>query len=228
MGRVHDRGPLAETARTRQELDRPAAVLGEALLDLLRLLVCMDVEDEALPLGVSRDLLEPVSGARAHRMRCDAQRDSPLAQRVDLREVVEHRALPEAGETPARVGDVQEDELDARSSGGVDRRECLLEPEIVELSDRGEPGRAHLSIHGLVGGADELRSLALRLGQHRVAPRPEVGSCRPATQGALERVTVRVDEAWQGERVVGHEEATLPPTSAPSGNTVDRSWSSIT
>ena len=43
MGRVHDRRPLAETARPCEELDRTAAVLGEALLDLTGLLVRVHV-----------------------------------------------------------------------------------------------------------------------------------------------------------------------------------------
>ena len=46
--RVDDGRSLAEAARAREELDRPAAVLGEALLDLLRLLVGVDVQREAL------------------------------------------------------------------------------------------------------------------------------------------------------------------------------------
>ena len=48
-----------------EELDRPEAVLGEALLDLARLLVGVDVEDEALALGVGADLLEPLARAGA-------------------------------------------------------------------------------------------------------------------------------------------------------------------
>jgi hypothetical protein len=41
---VDDRGSCSETAGTCEELDRAATMLGEALLDLLRLLVGMDVE----------------------------------------------------------------------------------------------------------------------------------------------------------------------------------------
>ena len=48
VGRVDDRRPLAEAARVGEELDRAAAVLVEALLDLARLLVGMDVEWQPL------------------------------------------------------------------------------------------------------------------------------------------------------------------------------------
>ena len=51
---VDDRRPRPEAAGLGQELDRPEAVLGEAFLDLARLLVGVDVEDEALALGVAR------------------------------------------------------------------------------------------------------------------------------------------------------------------------------
>ena len=42
--RCDDRRSLTEAARAREELDRPAAVLREALLDLLRLLVGVDMQ----------------------------------------------------------------------------------------------------------------------------------------------------------------------------------------
>ena len=64
--RMDDRRPFAEAARALEQLDRAAAVLGDALLDLPRLLVGVDVERESLGLGVARDRLEPVRRARAH------------------------------------------------------------------------------------------------------------------------------------------------------------------
>ena len=50
----------AETAAACEQLDRPHAVLGEALLDLARLLVGVDVERQALPRGV-----RPISSSQS-------------------------------------------------------------------------------------------------------------------------------------------------------------------
>ena len=54
LRRVHDRRMRAEAAGTGEQLDRPAAVLGEALLDLARLLVGVDVQRQAVLDGVAR------------------------------------------------------------------------------------------------------------------------------------------------------------------------------
>ena len=63
---VDDRRSLRQAARPSEELDRTAAVLGEALLDLLRLLVGVDVQRQFVLAGVPADLLEPVGRARTH------------------------------------------------------------------------------------------------------------------------------------------------------------------
>ena len=96
MRRVHDRRPLAEAAGAGEELDRPAAVLGEALLDLPRLLVRVDVERELLGSAYAADLLEPVGGARADGVGGDADAKPALPQLLDLVEVRADRLLPEA------------------------------------------------------------------------------------------------------------------------------------
>jgi hypothetical protein len=58
-------------------------VLREALLDLPRLLVGVDVDREPLTLCVAADLLEPVGRAGAHGV--GGQSDgAALAQRLDL------------------------------------------------------------------------------------------------------------------------------------------------
>ena len=64
--RVDDRRPLAEAAAPREQLDRAHTVLGEALLDLARLLVGVDVQGQALARCVRAELLEPVGRTRAH------------------------------------------------------------------------------------------------------------------------------------------------------------------
>ena len=56
VGRVHDRRPGAEAARLREQLDRPQPVLGEALLDLARLLVGVHVERQVVLRGIGAEL----------------------------------------------------------------------------------------------------------------------------------------------------------------------------
>ena len=112
VGRVHDRRALGEAPRARQELDRAAAVLGEALLDLLRLLVGVDVEREVVLARVPPDLLEPVGGARADGVGGNSDAQPGIAEPLDLLDELRDGLLAEAGETSARVGDMEEDELD--------------------------------------------------------------------------------------------------------------------
>ena len=88
MGGVHDRGPRAEAAGLGQELDRAQAVLGDTLLDLARLLVRVDVEDELGLGGVAADLVEPLARAGADGVGGEADADSLLAERIDLAQVV--------------------------------------------------------------------------------------------------------------------------------------------
>jgi hypothetical protein len=62
---MHDRRALAEAARPLEQLDRPHAVLLEALLDLARLLVRVHMQRQALRRRIAADLLEPVGGTGA-------------------------------------------------------------------------------------------------------------------------------------------------------------------
>ena len=97
-----------------EQLDRAEAVLGEALLDLARLLVGVHVQRQRLLRGVAAELLEPVARARAHGVGGDADADARGPQLLELAEVVGDRILPEAVDAAAGVGDVEEHELDAR------------------------------------------------------------------------------------------------------------------
>ena len=56
---------LAEAARAFEQLDGTAPVLGEALLDLARLLVRVHMQWKPVLVAVAADLLEPVAWARA-------------------------------------------------------------------------------------------------------------------------------------------------------------------
>ena len=125
VGRMHDRGALGEAAGARQQLDRAAAVLGEAVLDLLRLLVGMDVERQLVLARVPSDLLEPVGGARPDGVGGDPDAQPGIPEPLDLLDEFRNRLLAEAGETSAGVGDMEEDELDPRRRRRLGRRECL-------------------------------------------------------------------------------------------------------
>ena len=114
MCRVHHRRALRQAAGPSEELDRTTTVLGEALLDLFRLLVGVDVEREPFGHRVAPDLLEPVGRARANGVGGDADVDPGVAQHIDLLDELADRALPEAGETSTCVGDVKEHEGYAR------------------------------------------------------------------------------------------------------------------
>ena len=110
--RVHDRRPRPEAAAVGEELDRADAVLGEALLDLARLLVGVHVERQLVLVRVAAELFEPVARAGAHGVGGDADADACAAQLLELAEIGGDRLLPEAVDAAARVRDVEEDELD--------------------------------------------------------------------------------------------------------------------
>src|SRR4029079_11564845 len=77
---VDHRRVRAEAPGGREQLDWPDAVLGEALLDLARLLARVDVEREALALRRLGGRLEPVARAGAHGVGGDAGADPAVAQ----------------------------------------------------------------------------------------------------------------------------------------------------
>ena len=138
MRRVHDGRPLAEAACAGEQLDRPDAVLRDALLDLARLLVGVHVQRQLFALGVRAELLEPVGGTRAHGVGRDTDAHARRAQLLELLEVRGDRLLPETVDPTARVRDVEQHELHARSCCRLGGRAPLREPEVVELTDRGE------------------------------------------------------------------------------------------
>jgi len=100
-------------------------------------------------------------------------------------------------------------EGDVRDPGGVS---CIrggirrVEAEVVELADRREAGGAHLAVRPLVELAHRLGPVTLGLGQHFVAPGPELITRGPPAERPLERVAVRVheprerDHSWHGPR----------------------------
>src|SRR5688500_14921982 len=205
MRRVDHRRARAEAAGAAEELDRPHAVLGEALVHLARLLVRMDVEDETIPFRIAPDLLEPVGRAGAYRVGGKPDPHAVGAQRFDLAQVVRHRRLAQALAAAAPVRRVEEDEVDLCRRGRLDRCSRGLEAEVVELPDGDVACGQHLAVSRLVARAYAFGRLSLGLVPHELAPRPEVAALGAPAQSPLERVAVRVDEAGKRQ----HEWRTL-------------------
>jgi CDP-diacylglycerol--glycerol-3-phosphate 3-phosphatidyltransferase len=214
--RVDDRRARAEAAARVEQFDRPQPVLGLALLDLARLLVRMDVQRQLVLGGVGAELLEPVARTGADGVGGDADADSCSPQLLQLAKVGGDRFLAEARDPAARVGDVQEDELDSGLGGCLGSRASLLEPEVVELAHGRVADGEQLTVDAYVLPADTLRRLGRRQLHHRLAPGPEVAALGPAAQGALERVAVGVDETRDPgplghTRILSHMEARAVP-----------------
>ena len=70
--RVHGHEAVREHAPLGQQLDGPAAGLGDALVDLTRLLGHVHVQRERVRVGVGRELAQPVGGHGAHAVRREA------------------------------------------------------------------------------------------------------------------------------------------------------------
>src|SRR5581483_4311893 len=196
---VHDRRMRAEATRARKQLDRPEAMLGEALLDLARLLVRVHVQRELVRRGVPADLVEPVGRAGADGVGGEPHASARVAQRLDLTQVLGDRLLTESRQPSSPVSAEEQHLLDARLARRLDGGVRLREAEVVELADRRVAGGEHLAVGLRVDGADGLRRLACRLLEHRLAPRPEVAALGAPAERALEGVRVRVDEAGEGE-----------------------------
>src|SRR5918992_911891 len=77
MRRVDDRRPRPETPALGKELDGPETVFGEALLDLARLLVRMDVQDDAFRGRIAAYFLQPVAWAGTDRVGGDTHGHAP-------------------------------------------------------------------------------------------------------------------------------------------------------
>src|SRR4051794_23906666 len=212
--RVDDGRARSETTAGVEQLDRSQAVLGEALLDLARLLVGVGVQRQVVLGGVTAELLEPVAWTGADGVGSDADADPIGSQLFELTQVRGHRLLAEALDPSARVRDVKEDELDLRLGRSLGGRARLLEPEIVELADGGVPGTAELPVDVRVARPHVLRRLTAGELEHRLAPRPEVLALGPSAQRTLEGVAMGVDEPGDPLRVRHAQEDTAPRTSA--------------
>src|SRR5215211_945909 len=190
MRRMDDGRARREATCTREQLNGANAVLGQALLDLARLLACVDVQHELFAGNIAPDLLEPVLRTCANGVGGEADAQAAIAQRLDLAQVLGRRLLPELREPPASVRRVQEHELDPHLDSSIGGRDGLLETEVVELADRRVAAVEELAIDADVVGANARGRLLRRKREHRVAPAPEVRALTSATQSALEGVAV--------------------------------------
>ena len=172
----------------------PLAQLPNALT-VARLLVGVDVERQLVRRHVAAELLEPIPWAGADGVGGDTNPDARCPHLLELAQVRRHRLLPEAVDAATGVRDMEQDELDSRLRGSLGGRARLLEPEIVELANRGVARRAQFAVDVRVARPDVGRGLTPGELEHRLAPGPEVAALRSPAQRTLERVAVRVDEA---------------------------------
>ena len=135
-----------------EQLDRRAAVLGLALLELARLLGGVDVADEPLGSGVGGDLAQPALRHRAHAVGRDADRHArplrrPRPQRIHAREEGTRVGIAEARVAAAGIRGGEEDDAQAsveRRLGHCDRDRVGVVVDVVELADGAVAGGRHL------------------------------------------------------------------------------------
>ena len=190
----------AEAAGLGEQLDRAEPVLGDALLDLARLLAGVHVQRQFLARRVGAELLEPVARAGAHGV---GGKPDPHAYRpycLELHEVVSGRRLSKAVEPAAPVGGEQEHELDPSLGGSLDGSVRLGQPEVMELADRRVAGGPHLPVDVDVVGTNPFRRQPGGQVQHGIPPPPEVLPLDAAAQGPLEAMAVGVHKPRQRER----------------------------
>ena len=191
-----------------QQLDRRAAVLGLALLQLARLLVRVDVADEAVRVGVARR--SRAASRPARRARCGRRR-RPRGRRAAARRRARGSRRPTGrGSARARRGGRRRAAGRSAARGGrrlgdgerhrvrlLVRRPVGPVVHVVELADGAVAGGGHLGVDAAGDLAHRVR--LERPGQpvHLLAPAPEVvvrplAALADAPQVALERVRVHV------------------------------------
>jgi hypothetical protein len=101
--RVDDGRARAEATGFRKQLDGAETMLGDALLDLPRLLVRVHVERQLVLLRVRTELLQPVARAGANGVGGDPDADARSAQLLEPSQVLTDGRLPEALDPAPRV-----------------------------------------------------------------------------------------------------------------------------
>ena len=133
--------------QSREQLDRPQPVLGDAFLDLARLLVRVHVEGKALVARVARRA--PRASRAGTRGRSGA-RPPTASPRPRSRSSSSRYAATDPwrmrGNAATRVRGVDADEGDPGLLRRLCRGEGRLGAEVVELAHRREPGGPHLAV----------------------------------------------------------------------------------
>ncbi len=226
MGGVDEAPALRQLRPLAEQGDGPAAMGGEAILDLLDLFGDMDVDRALRESREQRAQLLPRH--RPQRMRRDAEaaagigprrRPRALADAPEQVEIADEAPLAlarrQALEAGMGVEDRQNGDAEARrlrrgdAAAGKLGRVGIGPPvaavmEVVELADRGEAGLQHLDIGERGDGLDILRLERQGEAVHPVAPGPERILARARDLGhaghaALEGVGVQVRQAGQGD-----------------------------
>jgi CDP-diacylglycerol--glycerol-3-phosphate 3-phosphatidyltransferase len=208
VGCVHDGCAWSEAAGPRKKLDRAKAMLGEALLDLTRLLVGMHVKNELLAFRVAADLFEPFGRAGTNGMGRNSHGRVARAERIDLLQIRGDGLLAKAVEPAAGVRAEEEHEVDPRFPRGLQGGLCFHEPDVMKLTDRRVPRPPHLPIRQGVVLSNHVRGQTPGMSQHGISPGPKVSAFRLPAKGTLKGMTVRVDESRQREPIRHRREAT--------------------
>src|SRR5438105_15065333 len=93
---MDDRRPRTQCAKTLQQFNRCAAVIGLALLYLSNLFISAYVQREVIGTAIVSNGPEPVLWYRTYGVRSNADRNAFTAQRFDAREIRLDRGLAEA------------------------------------------------------------------------------------------------------------------------------------
>ncbi len=147
---MDDRRPRTQATRLREQFQRAQPMLGEALLDLARLLARVRVERKWGGGGVAPDLFEPVARTRADGVRREPHTKPRCGQSLDVGEVGRRRLLAEAWKASATVRRVEQHEFDTRGLCRIGRGQGFVVTEVMELAHRRVAGSKLLAIHVLV------------------------------------------------------------------------------
>ena len=235
---VDDGRAVAEEPGAVQQLDRRAAVLGLALLQLARLLVGVNVAHE--PCASRRRRRSRPASRPAPRARC-GRRPRPGGRRAAARRRARGSCPPTRRLQPrvpaAVVGRGQQDHGQSRGCPGdgerhrvrlLVRRAVGPVVHVVELADGAVARGRHLGVHPAGDLAHRVGLERVREPVHLLAPAPEVvvrplAALADAPQIALERVRVHVGHRGDLHRASASAAASSPLAATAASSSVTSS-----